>query len=767
MSEVEAGSVLLQGLNPEQAAAVCHLEGPMLVLAGAGSGKTRVLTHRIAYLLQRWNMDPENVLAVTFTNKAANEMKHRIAELVGSPAKKLWVGTFHSTCARILRAEAEVLGYTRSFAIYDDDDQLRAIKQIIGELGYDPKQVVASDILGRIDHYKNRRVGVEDLVEEVRAHAGQPLVKVWRAYEELLRSADAMDFNDLIGKIATLFTEHPDVLEKYRIRFRQVLVDEYQDTNRAQYAVLHMLAGEHRNLTVVGDDDQSIYGFRGAEIRNILDFGVDFAPVNTIRLERNYRSTSRILAVANAVVEKNAERIDKRMWTSQGEGQRVSFLVADDPHAEARMVAEGVRTLVRRGETYGRIAIIYRTNMASQPFEAALRELGIRHRVMGGRPFYARREVRDVLGFMRVVVNPADDAAVLRVINVPPRGIGQATLKRLREAAAERGDPLLKTARALSRSSADRGMAAVGAFVGLIDELSDLADQEDLAAFVDEVMLRSGYRKMLEEDEERESRDRLTALGQLARAASVFEYENEEIASPTPRDVLTGWLDRMALAGAEPEEDPEGGVVTLMTVHSSKGLEFPIVFVVQVVEGQFPHSRSEGEPGGVEEERRLAYVAFTRAQERLVITRARQSVGFDPRTGKPVRKSVAPSRFLYGIPEDACDGAVPTLGEGTVDEIGGHSTPGVRPGSWASNTPSPEVREEGPRLMPGARIPEGEYRTRAITSLEDVGPETRVLHPRYGVGRVEFVKAPKLAIRFEGRFEYVAAHDPSLQILLD
>jgi DNA helicase-2/ATP-dependent DNA helicase PcrA len=763
----DPGAHLLAGLNEEQAAAVTHTDGPLLLLAGAGSGKTRVLTHRIAYLLAR-GVEPENVLAVTFTNKAAGEMRERIAHLVGAASKKLWVGTFHSTCARLLRAEAEALGYTRSFSIHDDDDQLRAIKQIVADLGYDPKQVSATEILGRIDHHKNRRVTVEQLVDELRAPPTSPLVRVWRAYDEQLRAADALDFNDLIGKVVELFELRPDLLEKYRQRFRWILVDEYQDTNRAQYEVLRRLAEVHRNLAVVGDDDQSIYAFRGAEIRNILDFETDFAPARVIRLERNYRSTARILEVANAVVAKNEERIAKRMWTDKEGGARVSFLVTEDVAAEARAVAEGVRTLVARGANPSDVAIIYRTNATSQPFETALREARIPHKVLGGRPFYARREVRDALGFLRLVLNPADDAAFLRVCNVPARGLGPTTLAKLRQVAKERGEPLLPVARGTSRGSSDRGQVALAGFVELVDRLVAEAEVREPGDFLAYLLDETGYAHMLREDADREARDRLDALHQLVRAASSFVPGDDEIAVDTPRDRLHAFVDRVALAGTEEELPPEGGQVTLMTVHSAKGLEYPVVFVVQMVEGQFPHSRSAEERGGVAEERRLAYVAFTRARERLVVTRSRQALAFDPRSGRPTRRPVAPSRFLFGIPEDACDGALPRLGDGADDvlaPLGAHPTPGVRAGSWGR--PQEVDEEVARRPLPGAELPEGSYRTRAIESLEDLAPDVRVLHERLGVGVVLRVDPPHVRVMFRGRQERIHVTDPRMQILAD
>ncbi|MCB9683302.1 MAG: UvrD-helicase domain-containing protein, partial [Alphaproteobacteria bacterium] len=646
-------------LNDAQAAAVQHRDGPLLILAGAGSGKTRVLTRRVAYMLHT-GVAPENILAVTFTNKAAAEMKERVEELVGGNAKDVWVSTFHSSCCRLLRLEAEALGYTRRFAIYDDDDQLRILRQLVADHGYDPKVVVPKAILGRIDHFKNRLLGVEDVVREKRARPTEPLIRLWRDYEEQLRAADAMDFNDLIGKVVELFEQHPDVLDKYRQRFQYVLVDEYQDTNRAQYRMLRLLTSEHRNLAVVGDDDQSIYGFRGADIRNILDFERDFPDARVVRMEQNYRCTERILAVANAVVAKNVDRIAKRLWTGHKlGGARVRFLVHDDPKSEAVFVARAVHQLRRQGIKAGDIAVIYRTNATSQPFELAFREEGLPFKVVGGRQFYARREIRDALSYVRLVTNPADDAAFLRVVNVPPRGIGVATVTRLRDAAQERGEPLLKTARSLATGS-DRVAKALDGFVRLADELTEVANSASLPAFVQQVLERSGYVAMLQGEDTPEARGRIENLTQLLRDAAQFDGDDAVGPGAAPAEVVAAWLDRIALTGAD-EEIPDGGEVTLMTVHNSKGLEYPVVFVVNMVEGQFPHARSAEETGGVDEERRLAYVAFTRAKDRLFVSRCRAQVSFDARRGQVRKEPVAPSRFLFGVPADACEGELPEL----------------------------------------------------------------------------------------------------------
>lgn len=757
MSELEH----LQRLNPEQYNAVTHTNGPLLILAGAGSGKTRVLTRRIAHLLHQ-RVEPEHLLAVTFTNKAAAEMKERVAELVGEVGRKVWVSTFHSSCCRILRAEAEALGFTPRFAIYDDDDQLRILKQIMVDLGYDQKIVPPKQILGKIDHYKNRMMSVEDLVAEKRGHGNEPLVRVWRAYEEALIAADAMDFNDLIGMAVRLFAEHPAILAKYRDKFRYVMVDEYQDTNRAQYQLLQMLTAEHRNLAVVGDDDQSIYGFRGADISNILNFEKDFPDATIVRMEQNYRCTENILAVANAVVAKNEDRIAKRLWTDKTGGAKVQFMVSPDPASEARAVAKTCLELRRRGVEYGEIAVIYRTNATAQPFEAAFREIRLPYKVVGGRQFYARREVRDALCYIRLVLNPADDAAFLRVCNVPTRGIGTGALTKLRDEAVARGEPLLKTARSLGRGS-DRGAKALGAFVALIDGLVEITQTASLPAFVQQVLERSGYVQMLTEEDTHEARGRIDNLHQLLRDAASYVHDDEQV-GVTP---LQGWLDRTALTGAD-EQIPDGGEVTLMTVHNSKGLEYPVVFVVNMVEGQFPHSRSAEEPGGVDEERRLAYVAFTRAQKRLIVSRSRVELSWDAASSKADPKKVAPSRFLFGIPAEACDGAPTDELDGAQPTARAATGPGQRPTAAQSAKLAAFLAMQRARTSserPPAAPPSGRYTTVEIESVEQLDRGVRVVHDRYGAGEVIRRVGATLHVSFDRGIVRVGVADGGLQLL--
>ncbi|MEQ1500815.1 MAG: UvrD-helicase domain-containing protein [Myxococcota bacterium] len=727
-------------LNPEQRAAVTSITGPVLVLAGAGSGKTRVLTRRIAHLLH-CGVAPDKVLAVTFTNKAAAEMRERVAELIGANAERVWVSTFHSTCARILRTDIEHLGYTRRFAIYDDDDQLRLLKGIIAGAGYDPGRIDAREISSRIDHYKNRMLGPDEVLDERRSHVGDPLIRVWREYDDAMKASDALDFNDLIGKVVTLFETVPEVLAKWRDRFGYVLVDEYQDTNRGQYKLLRLLADEHRNIAVVGDDDQSIYGFRGAEVSNILSFQTDYPEAKVVRLEQNYRSTGNILALANAVVAHNTGRLEKKLWTESPNGPKVQLMVAQGPREEGARVADAIGKLRRMGIAAGEIAIVYRTNAVARHFEAALRSARIAHKVVGGRKFYERREVRDLLAFLRLVVNPGDDAAFLRIVNVPPRGVGTKTLADLRLDAHNRGLPLLATARArgAGRSAGEKGISA---FTGIIDALSDLARDVGLAELVREVIDRSGYRAWLESDRDAngavvdEAKGRLENLDALV--ADVAAFPTPEGTGPGPMDKLVAWLDRVALS-ADSDDVPDGGEVTLMTVHSSKGLEYPVVFVVQMNEGMFPHERNA--EAGLEEERRLAYVAFTRAMQRLIVTRSVRDI-----TGSPA----APSRFLYGVPLEVLDGEVPG-----GDPVTGEREQRRIEADEATTKLGTFLAHRQRRMTPIAPPPEEQYTVIDVESAEQLAIGVRILHPNHGVGEIRRLASGKLQVEFASKLIWI------------
>ena len=742
----------LEGLNEEQYKAVTTLEGPLLILAGAGSGKTRVLTRRVAHMIH-CGIDPENLLAVTFTKKAATEMRDRVVAMVGEASLKVWMATFHSTCARILRKDIENIGYTRRFAIYDDDDQRRVVRQILDDLGIDKKQSPARKILQRIDYYKTRMMSIDDVIEQRRAHANDPTVRVWRGYEEALLASNAVDFNDLIGLTVRLLREHKDVLQRWRQRFQYIMVDEYQDTNQAQYQLLQMLSSGHRNLGVVGDDDQSIYGFRGADVTNILGFQEDYPDALVVRLEQNYRSTKPILDVSNAVVRHNTGRLEKKLWTDLSEGPLVRLVELSNPHAEGDWVAKAILKLMTMGYTESDIAVIYRTNAMSRPLEAAFRKVNIAHRVVGGRKFFERREIRDALAYIRLAVNPADDAAFLRVVNVPTRGVGAKTLATLREQASEQGRPLLEAARTFSSR---RGAAGLTTFVEVIDAIGDTARQLGPTAIIENVVELSGYQAMLERDVDStgntspEARKRLENLGLLATetyAAAQSLHETE--LSPIER--LIAWLDSVSLSSAA-DDSSSGGEVTLLTVHTSKGLEFRVVFVIQLNEGSFPHSRSLEE--GLSEERRLAYVAFTRAMERLLITRT--SVGMSYRNAATTTPC---SRFLYGLPEDATVGDLPC---GTPTEQGS-----VIP---SMDAPQREALRQmlAYREASQATPPEEEHTLIDVESPEDLSPGTKVFHQNHGQGTVLNLSGTHIRIMFErGGSRRLSLQQLPVKLLLD
>ena len=750
MGDDAATPAHLVRMNPEQHRAVTTTEGPLLVLAGAGSGKTRVLTRRVAHLMYE-GVDPTNIIALTFTNKAASEMKERVQELVGDAAERLWISTFHSSCARILRYDIEALGWTRRFSIYDDDDQLRMLKGIMSEARAN-ESLSARDVLKRIDQYKNQMQNVDQILKERRSHLNDSVLTIWQSYEEALKAADALDFNDLVGKTVVLFAEHAEILEKWRDRFRYVLVDEYQDTNQAQYDFLSLLAREHRNLAVVGDDDQSIYGFRGADVSNILNFQKDYPEAEVVRLEQNYRSTKHILTLANAVVEKNPERLDKRLWTESGDGVKVQIIEQATVQDEAARVAAAILTLQHRGHAFSEIAIIYRTNAIARHFEVALQQRAIPHKVVGGRKFYERREVRDILAYLRVLTNPADDAALLRVVNVPPRGVGAKTQAKLREEAGRRGQPLLATAKSLGGGST-KGEKGIAAFVHLTDDLLLRARDLELAELVLEVIERSGYRGMLEGEVDddgkitREAQGRLENLEVLIQDAQQF---HPPAGTYGTLEALTAWLDRISLT-ADADEVPDGGVVTLMTVHSSKGLEFPVVFVVQMNEGVFPHERSMDR--GVEEERRLAYVAFTRAMKRLVVTRSVQH----PRQAGKTSKVARPSRFLFGIPLEVVDGDVPT-----GDPASGGRSHRLEASQNARGKLGVFL-ERRQRAMPSDEV----HTLLEIESPEQLREGVRVHHPRFGVGEIRQVGSSAIYVSFQGRQQRIPASTADLRIVAD
>jgi ATP-dependent DNA helicase UvrD/PcrA len=650
---VADGSHLLEGLNPSQREAVTHGEGPLLVVAGAGSGKTRVLTHRIAYLIDERDVSPFGLLAITFTNKAADEMKSRVGMLVGPVAERMWVSTFHSACVRILRRNADRLGYPSGFTIYDQADAVRLTGYVLRDLNIDPKRFPPRSVHAAISAAKNDLVTVDEYAGLVSTAHERKVADVYREYQGRLHRAGAMDFDDLLVQAVALFRQHPDVLEHHQRRFEHVLVDEYQDTNRAQNELVLQLGREHRNVCVVGDSDQSIYQFRGADIRNILEFEEAFPDATVVVLEQNYRSTQTILDAANAVIANNFGRKPKELWSEQGRGVPIIRYHADDETDEAQWLANRLADLHdESGYRWGDLAVFYRTNAQSRVIEEHLMRVGIPYQVVGGTRFYDRREIKDAIAYVKAVVNPTDEVSVKRILNVPRRGVGDATVGRLDAWARAQGvsfmDALRRQDDAGVTGTAVKGIAR---FIELVDGLDEVPGGP--AELLEAVLERSGYVAELEAERSIEAEGRLENLAELVGHAREFETVDE-------------FLEQISLVSDTDDLDPEDSAVVLMTLHSAKGLEYPAVFVIGMEDGVFPHLRSLGEPDQLEEERRLCYVGITRAQERLHLTHAWSRMLFGSSQYNP------PSRFLDEIPGDLVE-AIEGNRRGSRRAAGGRS----------------------------------------------------------------------------------------------
>ena len=641
---IDKANVLFQGLNKEQAEAVSTINGPMLILAGAGSGKTKVLTCRVAYLLQQ-GVRPYRILAITFTNKAAAEMRERVDKMAGSAAKDVWLFTFHAFCARILRFDIDKLGdYSNNFAIYDTTDTKNLIKQILKEMDLDEKRFPPASIISQISNAKNKLQTPEAYWREASDFFSQQVAKIYVAYQEKLRANNAVDFDDLLLLTLQLLQSNAEVREKYQNKFDYLMVDEYQDTNHAQYLLTKVLAGKHKNICVVGDADQSIYGWRGADIQNILDFEKDYPDAKLVKLEQNYRSTEVILDAANAVIKNNSGRKPKNLWTDKGTGTKITYFRAIDERDEARFVIEQMQELqTKENAKLGDMAVLYRTNTQSRVFEEMLIKSGISYSIVGGTKFYERKEIKDIISYMRLIYNPNDSLSLLRVINVPRRGIGDATLGRLQAYASENNETLFNV---ISNASVVPGLSS--RFVGKLDELAAvlfelMGDATDLPVkqFITNVMNKTGYLEELENSRSAQDQSRIENLKELLSVAEDFEDKarrnNEE---PT----LENFLADVALVADIDDADLEDDSVTLMTLHSAKGLEFPTVFLVGMEEGIFPHARTLLDENEIEEERRLCYVGITRAEKHLYLSNARMRMIFGHTVSYP------PSRFLDEVP---------------------------------------------------------------------------------------------------------------------
>ncbi|MER7244292.1 DNA helicase PcrA [Kribbella sp. NPDC000426] len=715
---------LLEGLNPQQRAAVVHSGKPLLVVAGAGSGKTRVLTRRIAYLLAARDAHPGSILAITFTNKAAAEMRERVVDLVGPRAKLMWVSTFHSSCVRVLRRDIKRFGISSTFSIYDDTDSRRLMTLVCRELDLDVKRYNPRAVLNWISTQKNELIDHETAAAKAENHLEETYAECYRTYQERLAQANALDFDDLLMTTVNLLQAFPEVREYYRRRFRHVLVDEYQDTNHAQYTLIRELCAEDpvdeknptappAELMVVGDSDQSIYAFRGATIRNILAFEEDFAGAETILLEQNYRSTQTILSAANAVIARNEGRMAKNLWSDQGQGEQIAVYVADNEHDEAQFVADEIDRLTDAdGIKPSDVAVFYRTNAQSRVFEEVFIRTGHPYKVVGGVRFYERKEVRDALAYLRVLTNPEDTVSLRRIMNEPKRGIGDRAEAAIEALAAR---DRISFAAAMRRAEdapamASRSVNAVQAFVDILDELTAMVDSgappDDI---LDVALHRSGYYETLQKSPDPQDETRLENLDEFISVAR--EFVEERTAAGEAAD-LQAFLERVALV-ADADQIPDAatdGVVTLMTLHTAKGLEFPVVFLTGMEDGVFPHSRSLTDLKELEEERRLAYVGITRARQRLAISRAAVRSAYGAPQHNP------PSRFLEEIPGELLD--------------------------WRRDE-SAITRWSGTGTVRGSGIPSRYEPTRSRGSDKPVislNPGDRVVHDTFGMGTVVVVR---------------------------
>ncbi|MHB8620532.1 MAG: ATP-dependent helicase [Chloroflexota bacterium] len=634
---------LLDDLNPQQRAAVETVEGPLLILAGAGSGKTRVLTHRVANLILNHRVPAGNILAVTFTNKAASEMKQRVEELIGGLPFSMSIGTFHSICVRLLRREIGAIGWDTHFTIADDSQQQTLVKTICREMGVDEKRLTPSTILGRISSAKNELVEPDGLADAAVTPVDATVAAVYTQYQSRLKLNNALDFDDLLTFAVRLFQRSPETLEHYRLRWRYVLVDEYQDTNHVQYIFTKLLAAEHHNICVVGDDDQSIYSWRGANIRNILEFEKDYPETRVIKLEQNYRSTQTILDAAHAVVSVNIGRKDKQLWTQNGTGSPVAVQFMPTDLEEARFVVREIRRLVARGDARAKdCAVLYRTNAQSRLVERAFTEEAMPYQVVGGPKFYDRREIRDLLAYLRLISNPSDDTSLLRIVNVPPRGLGEKSVEEVRRQAAATGVPMWQALGKLEDLAGlqARAIVALRSFRGLIDELMDASQSLPLLALLELVLERTGFRQYINPDDSLEGQDRWENISSLLTQA-------QNAPAMDPREGLAQFLDEVALVSDQDTLQDKVEGATLITLHAAKGLEFPVVFITGMSENIFPHRRVLDDATQMEEERRLAYVGMTRAKRRLYLVHAEQRSQYGSQT-----EDMAPSRFLLSIPQN-------------------------------------------------------------------------------------------------------------------
>lgn len=724
----------LNTLNKEQQEAVKYTEGPLLIMAGAGSGKTRVLTHRIAYLMDEKAVSPNNILAITFTNKAAREMKDRVKKLVGPESEYMWVSTFHSMCVRILRRDIERIGYNRNFTIIDSSDQLTVMKQVLKQLNIDPKQYDPRAMIGQVSHAKNELITPEVLTDQANNFFERQVASIYVAYQKMLRKNHALDFDDLIMETIHLFKRVPEVLNYYQRRFQYIHVDEYQDTNHAQYYLVKQLASRYQNLCVVGDSDQSIYRWRGANIENILSFEKDYPAARTIFLEQNYRSTKSILEAANHVINHNKGRKPKKLWTENEDGSKITYFQGATEREEALYVTEKVQDLLENGSyTANDVAVLYRTNAQSRSIEDMLMKANISYQMIGGLKFYDRKEIKDIIAYLRLITNPDDDISFERIVNVPKRGIGATSIERLRDYALKHDLSFFQAIKEIEMTGVPK--RAAQALIRFQDQMENLIKQQEFLTatdMVEMVLEQTEYEQILKAEKTIEAESRLENIAEFMTVTKDFEKTNEDdrslVAFLTDLALIAD-IDSMDEAAIDAEEK-----ITLMTLHSAKGLEFPVVFLIGMEENIFPHSRSLADEDEMEEERRLAYVGITRAEKELFLTHASMRTLYGRTNMNPV------SRFIHEIPEELIEG---------IDQVKRSMF-----GSFLDEREANSASIGTPTFRPDRKASRRKTEKISTTGAENVGWRAgdKALHNKWGVGTVVKVQGSGDAIELDVAF---------------
>lgn len=740
---------LLEGLNDKQYEAVVNTDGPCLVIAGAGSGKTKVLTHKIAYLLEEKDVKPWNILAITFTNKAANEMKERVGNLVGEAAKDMWIGTFHSICVKILRRFIDRIGFEHSFVIFDTSDQRTLIKECLKDLQIDDKMFTDRIVQFEISNAKNDMKEPEEYEAISKGdYRKEKIASVYRLYQKRLKENNAIDFDDIINYTIKIFKENEDVLDYYTNKFNYILVDEYQDTNKSQFTLIRLLADAHGNITVVGDNDQGIYSFRGADISNILNFEKDFKGTKIIKLEQNYRCTQNILNAANSVIKNNEVKYKKKLWTENEEGSLPTFHVSDDEYDEGRYIVEEINHL-RREEyyKYSEFAVLYRMNSQSRAIEEILRREDIPYKIVGGLKFYERKEIKDIIAYLRLINNTSDNLALKRIINEPKRGIGKTSLDKIQAISEQTGIPMYNIIKEADQYGLARVYANAQSFVAAIEDLISKKDEYTITELIKHTLKETGYTKALEEENSIEAENRIENLEEFLTVAVQFEEEEAE-------NDLSSFLEGITLSSDLDGMDEEEESVTLMTLHSAKGLEFPVVFLVGMEEGIFPGYKSIGEPKELEEERRLCYVGITRAKNNLFLTCSRQRTMFGSTSCNPV------SRFVKEIPKAMLEGSS-ELGNETENKFKDNNYEWSYGKTGSSKVVSYKIETSNTRKEPSFAFKSAEsflakLNNKAQTSQADVSKYKegqRIYHKRFGEGNISKIEPEgddlKLDIQFD------------------